>query len=52
MHIYNAYTYEEIKVITLSDSGVRSLILSDLDKEFAILGTGNYIRRFSITKPN
>ena len=42
---------QEIRKVHVSDSTIRSLVLSNLDKDFAVLGAGQYIGRFSINKP-
>jgi len=43
---------QEIRKVHVSDSTIRSLVLSNLDREFAVLGTGNYMARYSIHKLN
>jgi hypothetical protein len=42
---------QELRKVHVSDSTIRSLVLSNLDKDFAVLGAGQYIGRFSIIKP-
>lgn len=47
IHIYNAYTIQEIKTIYCPDTSIKSIVFSNLDKGFAVLGVGQYIGRYS-----
>jgi len=41
---------QEIRKFLVEDTTIRSLVLSNLDRDFAVLGTGYFIGRYSIQK--
>ena len=43
IYIYNAYTYVQLKRINIFTSKVFSLVFSDMDRMFAVMGANGFI---------